>query len=158
MQQLFDGLLVAGQLQTCDFHLAKEQGVSVVINNRPDGEETGQLDSRLAKALCEQLGMEYHYLPMENGKPLPEGLVEEVASVINQAEDTVLMHCRTGTRSSILWAIGKVSEGKLTTDEAIACAANAGINIDKVRPRARIHRAKPGKLTNRRNDRRIAHR
>ena len=134
MQQLFQGLLVAGQLQADDFKLAKEKGVAVIINNRPDDEQVGQLSSTEAKALCGELDIEYHYLPMENGKPLPDGLVEQVASIIDNAKGTVLAHCRSGMRSTILWALGKVSQGALTADEAFACANNAGINLSNVKP------------------------
>lgn len=134
MQQLFQNLLVAGQLQADDFKLAKEKGVAIIINNRPDDEQVGQLSSTEAKALCEELDIEYHYLPMENGKPLPDGLVEQVTSIIDNSTGIVLAHCRSGMRSTILWAIGKVSQGELTSDEAFACASNAGINLSNVKP------------------------
>ena len=134
MQQLFQDLLVAGQLQEGDFKLAKEKGITVIINNRPDDEQVGQLSSTEAKALCDKLDIEYHYLPMENGKPLPDGLVEQVSSIIDDATGTVLAHCRSGMRSTILWALGKVGQGELTADEAFACANNAGINLSNVKP------------------------
>ena len=134
MQQLFQSLLVAGQLQADDFRLAKEKGVTTIINNRPDGEEVGQISSAEAKTLCDELGIEYHYLPMENGKPLPDGLVEQVSEVINNADGIVLTHCRSGMRSTILWALDKVSKGELSSDEAFACASNAGINLVNVKP------------------------
>ena len=112
MQQLFQDLLVAGQLQTDDFQLAKEKGVTTIINNRPDGEQDGQISSAEAKTLCDELGIEYHYLPMQNGKPLPDGLVEQVSMVINNADGIVLTQCRIGMRSTILWALGEVSQGQ----------------------------------------------
>jgi uncharacterized protein (TIGR01244 family) len=129
MNQIDDKLLVAGQLQTSDFHLAVERGVTAIINNRPDGEEASQLDSHFARALAEQLGMSYHYLPMHNGQPLPENIVEEFSKLVNEADGLVLAHCRSGTRTSFLWAMGKVADGNISVDEAIAAARAAGVNI-----------------------------
>lgn len=134
MNHIDDKLLIAGQLQTSDFHLAAEKGVTAIINNRPDGEEPNQLDSHFAKALAEQLGMAYHYLPMHNGQPLPPTLVEDFAKLVGEADGLVLAHCRSGTRTSFLWAMGKVAEGSLTVDEAISAAGAAGINLAGSRP------------------------
>ena len=134
MKQIDENLLVTGQLQTSDFHLAAEQGVTDIINNRPDGEEPNQLDSHFARALAEQLGMSYHYLPMCNGQPLPENIVEDFADLVRNAQGVALAHCRSGTRSSFLWAMGKVASGELTVDEAIAAAAGAGVNLGNSRP------------------------
>ncbi len=133
MNKIDDKLLVAGQLQTSDFHVAAEKGVTDIINNRPDGEEPNQLDSHFARALAEQMGMNYHYLPMHNGKPLPDNIIEDFASIIVNAEGWVLAHCRSGTRTSFLWAMGKVAEGQVTTDEAIAAARSAGVNLTSAR-------------------------
>ena len=129
MNQIDDKLLVAGQLQTSDFHLAVERGVTDIINNRPDGEEPNQLDSHFARALAEQLGMKYHYLPMHNGQALPENIVEDFSQLVRDAQGLVLAHCRSGTRTSFIWAMGRVADGSLSVDEAIAAAQAAGINI-----------------------------
>jgi uncharacterized protein (TIGR01244 family) len=133
MNKIDDKLLVAGQLQTSDFHVAAEQGVTDIINNRPDGEEPNQLDSHFARALAEQMGMKYHYLPMHNGKPLPDNIIEDFASIVVNAEGLVLAHCRSGTRTSFLWAMGKVAEGRVTADEAVEAARGAGINLTSAR-------------------------
>jgi uncharacterized protein (TIGR01244 family) len=129
MNPINDKLLVAGQLQTSDFHLAAEKGVTDIINNRPDGEEVNQLDSRFARALAEQLGMKYHYLPMHNGRPLPDNIVEDFARLLKDAQGLVLAHCRSGTRTSILWAMGQVASGSLSVDDVIDSTRAAGINI-----------------------------
>lgn len=133
MQNLTDNLFVAGQLSAEDFEIAKQHGVTLIINNRPDGEEFGIMSVADATALAEQHGMKYLHLPMANGAPLPEDLVPNMQAALAEQEANngkTLAHCRSGTRSSFLWAIVKISEGKLTTSDAINAAASAGINLN----------------------------
>lgn len=133
MKHLHNNLHVAGQLQEVDFRLLAEQGVKVIINNRPDDEEAGQLNHPQAKALAEELGMSYHYLPMANGQPLPADLVENFKHVLQNSEGPILAHCRSGMRSSFIWALGEVADGNITVDDAIAAAQGAGIPLQNAK-------------------------
>ena len=45
MKHLYENIYVAGQLLADDFAELAQAGIKVVINNRPDNEEAGQLDS-----------------------------------------------------------------------------------------------------------------
>ena len=134
MKPINDKLYVAAQLQTSDFHTAAEMGIKTIINNRPDNEEANQLSHEIAQVLAKELGMEYHYLPMANGQPLPPTLVDDYKNVLDNSDGKILAYCRTGTRSSFLWAVGQLQAGNITADEAIQAAANAGINLSNFRP------------------------
>lgn len=133
MKPINDKLYVAKQLQTSDFHTAAEMGIKVIINNRPDNEEDNQLSHEIAQVLAKELGMEYHYLPMANGQPLPPTLVDDYKNVLDNADGKVLAYCRTGTRSSFLWALGQLQAGNITVEDAIQSAANADINLGNFR-------------------------
>lgn len=133
MNKLHDNLLVSKQIQASDFQAIKEAGVTAIINNRPDGEEPGQLSSQEAIELAAQHGIDYHYLPMANGQPLPSDLVSNFRSVLNSNEGIVLAHCKSGMRSSFIWAMGAIADGEVTADQAIEAGQNAGIPLNNAR-------------------------
>ena len=133
MKHLHDKLFIAGQLKISDFEELKNAGIKIIINNRPDNEEPGQMSSDDAAKLAIEHGMEYHYLPMANGQPMPENLVNDFKTVLQNADDKVLAHCRSGMRSSFIWALGKIADGNISVDQAIEAAAAAGIPLNNAR-------------------------
>lgn len=133
MKHLFDNIYVAGQITADDFPSFVTAGVKVIINNRPDNEEPGQFSSIDARAIAEQHGIAYHYLPMANGQPLPETLVSDFKAILDQTDGLILTHCRSGMRSSFIWALGQIPEGSLSVDQAIDSAQNAGIPLGNAR-------------------------
>lgn len=133
MKKLYDNLFVAGQINASDFSELKEAGVSTIINNRPDGEEAGQLSAAEAEALAKEHGISYHYLPMANGQPLPPTLVEDFKSIIKGSQGDVLAHCRSGMRSAFIWALGAIPNSDVSVDQAIEAAQGAGIPLQNAR-------------------------
>lgn len=133
MKQLHENLYVGGQIGPQDFIAIKEAGVTTIINNRPDNEEPGQLGSEEARKMAAEHGIEYHYLPMANGQPLPSSLISDFKAVLDSAENGVLAHCRSGMRSSFLWALGQIPTGAISVDDAIDKAQNAGIPLGNAR-------------------------
>ncbi len=133
MKNLHDNLFVAGQINASDFLKFKEAGVTTIINNRPDGEEVEQLSAAQAEELAKKHGINYHYLPMANGQPLPPNLIEEFKSIVAASDGKILAHCRSGMRSSFIWALGAIPDSKVTVDEAIEAAQKAGIPLQNAR-------------------------
>lgn len=133
MKQLHDNLFVAGQILRRDIPQLAEAGVTMIINNRPDNEQSDQLNHEDAAAIAEEHGIAYHYLPMENGKPLPQTLVADFKQLIEQESGPILAHCRSGMRSSFIWALGQVAQGSVTVDEAIKAANSAGIPLENAK-------------------------
>lgn len=133
MKHLHKNLYVGGQISEQDFEEFKKVGIKTIINNRPDNEEPGQLTSEHANALALKHGINYHYLPMANGQPLPETLVSDFKTALESSDGGVLAHCRSGMRSSFLWALGQIPTGEITVDSAIEKAQNAGIPLANAR-------------------------
>lgn len=133
MKKLHNNLHVGGQIQPTDFANLKESGVTIIINNRPDGEEPGQLSSSEAKQLASEHGISYHYLPMANGQPLPESLVDDFKSVLANSKGEVFAHCRSGMRSSFIWALGAIAAQEVSVDYAVEAAQAAGIPLQNAR-------------------------
>ncbi|MCQ4294848.1 sulfur transferase domain-containing protein [Pseudomonas stutzeri] len=67
------------------------RGLRCVINNRPDNEGEGQPSSEAMRTAAEASGFEYHHLPVVSG----------------QIRGPALAFCRTGTRSTSLWALAE---------------------------------------------------
>lgn len=133
MKHLHQNLFVGGQIIATDFASFKEAGINTIINNRPDNEEPGQLSSDEAKRLASKHDINYHYLPMANGQPLAPTLVDDFKTALESESGAVLAHCRSGMRSSFLWALGQIPTGSVTVDEAINAAQQAGIPLANAR-------------------------
>ena len=133
MRRLSEELLIAGQITADDFETAKQHGITMIINNRPDGEEPGIMPVAEAQQLAKQHGITYLHLPMKNEFPLPDDLIPNMQNALeSQAEkgELTLAHCRTGTRSSFLWSVIQIINGKKGAIEVINDAADAGINLN----------------------------
>lgn len=131
-KRLRDNMLTAGQITPNDVASAKEQGVTLIINNRPDGEVDGQpLGDEIADA-ARLHGIKYKAIPVSSaGFSLPQ--VDEMQSALASANGKVLAFCRSGTRSTILWALAQAKSGD-DLDAISADAAAAGYNTSSVRP------------------------
>ena len=133
MKHLHENLYVGGQISLQDFATIKESGITTIINNRPDDEEPGQLGAEEAKEMASEHGIAYHYLPMANGQPLPPSLVDDFKKVLDSTDGGILAHCRSGMRSSFIWALGQIPVGEISVDDAISKAQNAGIPLGNAR-------------------------
>lgn len=103
-----------------------------LINNRPDGEDPGQPSSAEIERAARQLGMDYMHLPIVPGQ-VSEQQVLAFAQAIADRKGPVLAFCRTGTRSTTLWALSQA--GKRSADEILATAKHAGYDLSALRPK-----------------------
>jgi len=126
-----DTLLASGQIEPGDVERAKAEGVTLIVNNRPDGEESGQPEGLEIEEAARQAGIDYTAIPVGSaGFSLPQ--VDAMAAAIGSAEGKVLAFCRTGTRSTLLWAMTQAKAGRDV--ETIAQQAQAaGYDISPVR-------------------------
>ena len=133
MKKLHNSLFVMGQISLEDIDNLAEAGVKTIINNRPDNEEPGQLLHQQASERAAQKGINYVYLPMQSGQPMPATLINDFKEVINNTNEPILAHCRSGMRSSFIWALGQVTDGSMTVDEVIHAAQSANIPLANYR-------------------------
>ena len=125
--ELAPGLSVAGNLDRADIDALAAAGVRTIVNNRPDDEDPGQLPAVEARRLAEAHGIAYHHIPI-TAATLSRADVDAFAAVLGPAPQPVVAHCRSGTRSALLWALARVREGA-DPNELIAAAARYGIDI-----------------------------
>ncbi len=130
-KRLDDKVMVAGQLQPEDVEDAAAEGITLIINNRPDDEEPGQPDGAAIATAAKQAGLDYYHLPIDgNLMPIQANFT---ATAIERAEGKVLLFCRSGTRSTFLWALARSKHGADGL-ALIAIAAAAGYDIERLRP------------------------
>lgn len=131
-RQLTDSLYVSPQIGVDQIAEAKALGVNMVINNRPEGEEPGQPTGEAIEAAAKAAGMGYAAVPVSHGGFAPWQL-DGMASAIEQAgEGKVLAYCRSGTRSTLLWALARARAGD-NPDTLSETAAAAGYDLSPVR-------------------------
>jgi uncharacterized protein (TIGR01244 family) len=124
---LAPGLSVTGRLDRPDIEALAQAGVRTIINNRPDGEDPGQLQAAEARHLAEALGIAYHHIPI-TAATLSRGDVDAFGATLRDAPAPVVAHCRSGTRSTLLWALSQMREGAEPL-RLVAEAARLGIDI-----------------------------
>ena len=127
LAELAPGLSAAGALGPAAIEALVASGVRTIINNRPDNEDPGQLPADEARRLAEAHGIAYHHIPV-TAASLSRADVEAFAGVLRSAQQPIVAHCRSGTRSTLLWALTRLDAGD---DPAalIALAARHGIDI-----------------------------
>jgi uncharacterized protein (TIGR01244 family) len=118
---------VAQQLTEADIARAAAEGFKTLVNNRPDGEATGQMTSLQAEAAAKKAGMAYRVIPFVNPPSLAE--VEATETMLADTQAPVLAFCRTGTRSITVWAFAEARSGARSPDEIIEAAAGAGYDL-----------------------------
>jgi uncharacterized protein (TIGR01244 family) len=126
--QINDKIAIAGQLALADFPGVAAVGFKAVVNNRPDGEEATQPTSAEEAAAAAAAGLAYAHIPV-TGASISEQDVRDLQAVLAQTDGPVLVHCRSGTRSLTLYAIGEVLDGRMDRNAVIPFGADIGIDL-----------------------------
>jgi sulfide:quinone oxidoreductase len=125
-------LAVSPQIAEADLGALAAQGFRAVINNRPDGEAEDQPGSAALSAAAGRVGLEYRHVPVVSGK-ITDDDVAAFAQALDEVKGPVLAFCRTGTRSTTLWALAEARH--LDPEAILATAAEAGYDLAALRPR-----------------------
>lgn len=129
---LSDRVLASPQLTLADVGAAHALGVTLIVNNRPEGEAQDQTPGPAIAAAARDAGMDYLEIPISPGS-FSEAQVAAMTDALRRSDGKVLAYCRTGTRSTLLWALSEAANGEPL--EAIASAASAaGYDISPVLP------------------------
>jgi uncharacterized protein (TIGR01244 family) len=132
-RRLDDRTLVAGQISPDDMAAAAAQGVGMVINNRPDDEAPGQPTGGEIEAAARAAGLDYRAIPITHAG-FSTNQVDAMRAALEIAGDRpVLAFCRSGTRSTLVWALARNGMGD-NPDELAAKAAAAGYDLSPVLP------------------------
>ncbi len=132
IRQINDSVYAAPQITVADVAEAKTMGVSLIINNRPDGEEHGQPHGADIAAAARAAGLHYIAIPVTHaGFSAPQ--IDAMRAALDENEDgKTLAFCRTGTRSTLLWALAEAKGGQ-NPDAIEEAASAAGYDVAPVR-------------------------
>ena len=130
IRQLDEKTFVDGEIGPGDLAEVKALGVTMVVNNRPDGEDADQPTSAEIEAAARAAGLDYRHVPIARGMGPSD--VEAMREAIHAAGDgKLLAFCRSGNRSTLAWAIARNEDGT-SRDELQRCAEGAGFSLDPV--------------------------
>lgn len=130
IRQLDDRTLVSGQLTPDQIAGLKGQGITLLVNNRPDNEDPDQPLSADLEAAAEAAGMEYRHIPIRYGMGPSD--VEAMRDAWHAAGNgKLLAFCRSGNRSTLAWAVARAEDGA-EPDELHRCAEAAGFSLGPV--------------------------
>ena len=131
-QTVDDRFLVSPQITIADIAEAAALGVKLVVNNRPEGESPDQTPGEDIAAAAAAAGMAYVAIPVTHAG-FSHGQIDSLEAALADSGDApVLAYCRSGTRSTLLWALTMARSG-MAPDEIAAKAAGAGYDIGPIR-------------------------
>ncbi|NII10931.1 TIGR01244 family sulfur transferase [Oleiagrimonas sp. C23AA] len=136
MHALDDRLSVSGQITASDMATLRQKGFVAVINNRPDGESPDQPSAAQLAEAAKAQGLTYHYIPV-----VPQAWgAQEVAAfakALADANGPVFAFCRSGMRSSTMWAM----QSDKPAAQVLAQARAAGYDLSPIEPM--LHQKEP---------------
>lgn len=130
-RQLSDRVYASPQIGTAEVAEAARLGVGLIINNRPEGESDDQVPGDEIRAAAESAGLGYVAIPVTHAG-FSEGQVKAMAAALASTDKPVLAYCRSGTRSTLLWALAQASAGD-SPDEIAAAAGAAGYDVTPIK-------------------------
>ena len=129
IRSLTPELAVSPQVLVADLPAIAAAGFRSVICNRPDGEGADQpLYAEIERA-ADELGLHVRYLPVESGKVTDEQGVA-FGALMGELPKPVLAFCRTGMRSTTMWALSQA--GRRPLPEIIELCSKAGHDLKGV--------------------------
>jgi uncharacterized protein (TIGR01244 family) len=131
-RKITDGIYASPQITADQIAEATALGIKLIVNNRPDGEGDDQTPGEEIEAAARAGGMDYVAIPVTHSG-FSEPQVKAMADALDAAQGGVLAYCRSGTRSTLLWALAEASQGG-DPDALTNMAAKAGYDVSPIRP------------------------
>ncbi|MCY4152499.1 MAG: TIGR01244 family sulfur transferase [Aestuariivita sp.] len=122
---------VSPQLEIKDLPAITAAGFTRIICNRPDEEVAEPQKAQVFRLEAEKVGIEFFELPLVYGNMTPTK-VNEQRTLIEQANGSVLAYCASGTRSTVIWALGEAASG-IEVSETLSATQRAGYDLTKMR-------------------------
>jgi sulfide:quinone oxidoreductase len=129
IRRLTPELSVSPQIVPADVPALQAAGYRALICNRPDGEGNDQPLFADIDAAARACGIEARYLPAESGKVSDEQGAD-FGALMAMLPKPVLAYCRTGMRSTTMWALSESGQRPLAG--IIDVASRAGFDLNAV--------------------------
>jgi uncharacterized protein (TIGR01244 family) len=139
---------IGPQVSADDFASLRAAGFASVLNARPDDEIGTYLAAAEAERLARANGLAYAHCPSESHAIFEPDIADRFERALVELPKPIFSHCKTGTRSAILWAI--VASRHRDVENVIATLRAAGQELDfledALRDSAKAVRTSPFRL------------
>jgi uncharacterized protein (TIGR01244 family) len=130
IRQLDDRTLVSGQIAPNEVAALAEQGITILVNNRPDGEEPGQPFAGDIEDAAAAAGIAYRFVPIIRG--IGPADIEAMQEAMREAGDgKLLAFCRSGSRSALTLALAQREDG-VAREDIERKVTDAGFDIGPI--------------------------
>lgn len=122
---------VSPQIAPEDLPALAEAGFAAVICNRPDAEVPQSHQACAIRAAAEAAGLRFEELPLTHMTMTAENVAKQ-RELAEACDGPVLAYCASGTRCSVVWALGHADE--MSVDSILSATAAAGYQLENLRP------------------------
>ena len=129
LNKIIDDYVVSDQITEEDIEQLKEAGFKTIFCNRPDNEEQNQVTVKSIQDKAIESGLDFIHQPVIGGQ-ISQNDIDQFSDYYDAAEKPIFAYCRTGTRSSMLWALSE--SGKRSIDEILQLTSAAGYNLSNL--------------------------
>ena len=129
LNKIIDDYVVSDQITEEDIEQLKEVGFKTIFCNRPDNEEQNQVTVKSIQDKAIESGLNFIHQPVIGGQ-ISQNDIDQFSDYYDAAEKPIFAYCRTGTRSSMLWALSE--SGKRSIDEILQLTSAAGYNLSNL--------------------------
>lgn len=130
-RQITPRYFVSPQIDAEDLVAAAKSGFTTVICNRPNGEVPASHQSEAIRAAAIAAGLEFEVLELTHQTMTPENIARQ-RGIIAASTGPVLAYCASGTRCSVIWALGQAET--MSVDDILATTTKAGYDLSGLRP------------------------
>jgi sulfide:quinone oxidoreductase len=129
LNKIIEDYVVSDQITEEDIEQLKEAGFKTIFCNRPDNEEQNQVTVKSIQDKAIESGLNFIHQPVIGGQ-ISQNDIDQFSDYYDAAEKPIFAYCRTGTRSSMLWALSE--SGKRSIDEILQLTSAAGYNLSNL--------------------------
>ena len=129
LNKIIEDYVVSDQITEEDIEQLKEAGFKTIFCNRPDNEEQNQVTVKSIQDKAIESGLNFIHQPVIGGQ-ISQNDIDQFSDYFDAAEKPFFAYCRTGTRSSMLWALSE--SGKRSIDEILQLTSAAGYNLSNL--------------------------
>lgn len=122
---------VSPQITVEDVPAIAEAGFVKVICNRPNVEVPSEMQSDAIGDAVRAAGMDYEVLELTHQTMTPENVARQ-RDLAEGCAGPVLAYCASGTRCSVVWALGQCES--MSAEEILDATGKAGYALDGLRP------------------------
>lgn len=131
IRQLSPSYAVSPQIAVEDIPAIADAGFKTIICNRPDAEIPPSHHASVIEAAAVAAGLGFVIIPVTHQGMNLEMIADQKAAM-DGSDGPTLAYCASGTRSSIVWALGQAKE--MPADDIIAATTAAGYDLGGMRP------------------------